>query len=78
MKKIWDAILRFFGFGDDIQTPAEKAKELMAWISSKDRMDQCTQQAFQAVQKREPLPLMNAHIHMKQQLKQIALRLMQQ
>lgn len=56
MKKIWDAILRFFGFGDDTQTPAEKAKELMAWISSKDRMDQCTQQAFQAVQKREPLP----------------------
>ena len=56
MKKIWDAILRFFGFGDDTQTPAVKAKELMAWISSKDRMDQCTQQAFQAVQKREPLP----------------------
>lgn len=56
MKKIWVAILRFFGFGDEIQTPGEKAKEMMAWITSQDRMDQCTQQAFQAVQKKEPLP----------------------
>jgi len=56
MKKIWDAILRFFGFGDDSKTPAENAKELMSWITSQERMDQCTQQAFQAVQKKEPLP----------------------
>jgi len=56
MKKIWDAILRFFGFGDDPKTPAENAKELMSWITSQERMDQCTQQAFQAVQKKEPLP----------------------
>ena len=56
MKKIWDAILRIFGFGDDPKTPAENAKELMSWITSQERMDQCTQQAFQAVQKKEPLP----------------------
>lgn len=56
MKKIWDAIVKFFGFGEDPQSPAEKAKELMAWITSQERMDQCTQQAFQAVQKKEPLP----------------------
>lgn len=56
MRKIWDAILRFFGFGDDPKTSAENAKELMVWITSQERMDQCTQQAFQAVQKKEPLP----------------------
>lgn len=56
MKKIWNAILKFFGLGDEHQTPAEKVKELMAWITSQKRMDQCTQQAFQAVQREEPLP----------------------
>lgn len=56
MKKIWDAILRFFGFGEDPKSPAENAKELMSWITSQERMDQCTKQAFQAVQKKEPLP----------------------
>lgn len=55
MKKIWDAIVKFFGFGEDPQSPAEKAKELMAWITSQERMDQCTQQAFQAVQKKRAL-----------------------
>ena len=56
MKKIWQSILNFFGFGAEVQTSGEKAKELMAWITSKHRMDLCTQQAFQAVQLREPLP----------------------
>lgn len=56
MKKIWDAILKFFGFGEEPQSPQDRARELMAWITSQDRMDQCTQQAFQAVQKKEPLP----------------------
>ena len=56
MKKIWQSILNFFGFGAEDQTSDENAKELMAWITSKQRMDLCTQQAFQAVQQREPLP----------------------
>lgn len=56
MKNFWTAILKFFGLGNAPQTPAEKVKELMAWITSQKRMDQCTQQAFQAVQKNEPLP----------------------
>jgi len=56
MKNFWKAILNFFGFGEDPQTPSEKAKELMAWITSQERMDKCTQQAFQAIQKKEPLP----------------------
>ena len=46
MNKIFDEIFRMFGFGGDSHTLAEKAKELMAWITSQDRMDQCTQQAF--------------------------------
>ena len=52
MKNFWKAILNFFGFGEDPQTPSEKAKELMAWITSQERMDKCTQQAFQAIQKK--------------------------
>lgn len=56
MKNFWKAILNFFGFGEDPQSPSEKAKELMSWITSQGRMDQCTQQAFQAIQKKEPLP----------------------
>jgi len=59
MKKIWTYILNFFGFGNEDLKPAENVKALMAWISSQERMDQCTQQAFQAVQKKEPLPQNN-------------------
>lgn len=56
MKKIWQAIMSFFGFGDEPPKQVDSVKELMTWISAQERMDQCTQQAFQAVQKKEPLP----------------------
>lgn len=53
MKKIINAILEFLGFGEKTKTPRERATELMEWISSQKRLDECRKQAFQAIQKSE-------------------------
>jgi hypothetical protein len=53
MKKIWNLILQFFGFGEKEKTAREQADELMAWISSQGRLDESRKQAFQALQKNE-------------------------
>jgi hypothetical protein len=55
MKKIWNAILEFLGFGEKPQTARERATALMQWISSQKRLDECRKQAFQAIQKDEPI-----------------------
>ena len=55
MKKIWNAILEFLGFGEKPQTARERATALMQWIISQKRLDECRKQAFQAIQKDEPI-----------------------
>ena len=56
MKNLWNSILRFFGFGENPKTARERATELMEWICSQKRLDECSKTAFQAIQKGELKP----------------------
>ena len=53
MKKFWDQLLQFFGFGEKPQSARELADSLMGWIGSQERLDESRTQAFQALQKNE-------------------------
>jgi hypothetical protein len=61
MKKIWDAIKNFFGFGAPNENDPNELAKLMRWISSKERIDACTQTAFQAIQKNDTVQQEKEH-----------------
>jgi len=53
MRKIWDALAKFFGFGKETENNPDELGVLMRWISSQQRIDACTQTAYQAIQKKD-------------------------
>ena len=61
MIKIWVAIKKFFGFGASNENDPNELAKLMRWISSKERIDACTQTAFQAIQKNDTVQQEKEH-----------------
>lgn len=61
MKKMWQAILAFFGLSGAKKDNKADLQTLMNWINSQERIDQSTKSAYQAIQKRDTLQSGRTH-----------------
>ena len=61
MKKFWNWIVSFFGFGAQESSKKERLGHLLAAIGSQEKMNDCKQKAFQIVQTKDPLQPGQAH-----------------
>jgi hypothetical protein len=55
MKKFWNWLISFFGFGEDELTKKEKLDRLLDEIGSNKKLNECKKMAFQIIQKKDPI-----------------------
>jgi hypothetical protein len=55
MKKFWNWLVSFFGFGEEELTKKEKLDRLLNEIGSQEKLNECKQMAFQVIQKKDPI-----------------------
>lgn len=55
MKKLWNWLASFFGFGEEELTKKEKLDRLLEEIGSQEKLNECKKMAFQVIQKKDPI-----------------------
>lgn len=55
MKKFWNWLMSFFGFGEGELTKKEKLDRLLEEIGSQEKLNECKKMAFQLIQKKDPI-----------------------
>jgi hypothetical protein len=55
MKKFWNWLVTFFGFGDEELSKKEKLDRLLNDIGSQEKFNECKKMAFQVIQKKDPI-----------------------
>lgn len=55
MKKFWNWLLSFFGFGEEELSKKERLDRLLEEIGSQEKLNECKKMAFQVIQKKDPL-----------------------
>lgn len=55
MKKFWNWIVSFFGFGEEELTKKERLDRLLEAIGSQEKLNDCKKMAFQVIQKKDPI-----------------------
>ncbi len=55
MKKFWNWLVSFFGFGEEELSKKERLDRLLNEIGSQEKLNECKKMAFQVIQKKDPI-----------------------